>query len=418
MPVDTDHPVVVVGAGLAGLCCALELDRLDVPWILLDAADDVGGRVRTDRVQGFLLDRGFQVLLSAYPECRRLLDFDELRPQAFLPGAQVRVDNGFHRVGDPWRRPADALATLRAPVGSMVDKARIALLRARTAATPTHRLMDGDEATTGEHLAALGFSDRFVDVLLRPLFAGIQLDPELQTSRRAFDFVFAMLARGDNVLPAEGMQAIPRQLAARLDPARVRLGRRVRAVRDTTVELEGAQPLPASAVVIATGGPAAAALDPRVVDPGSRGVGCVYFASERPPVSEPVIVLDGERQGPVNNLAVLDRVASGYAPPGAHLVSAAVVEGWQLPDAKLVPAVRAQLRSWFGAAVDGWRHLRTDRIPHAQPDQTPPRLSPPQRPVRLAPGRYVCGDHRDDASINGAMVSGRRAAEAVVADLS
>lgn len=421
MPPDADAPVVIVGAGLAGLCCAVELERRDVPWLLVEAADAVGGRVRSDEVDGFVLDRGFQVLLTAYPEARRLLDYDALDLRAFEPGALIRRNGTFHRVSDPLRRPQHALSTLRAPVGSIGDKLRVGLLGARLRSTPTSRLFDGPDVATERRLRDLGLHDDLIDHLLRPLFAGIQLDWSLATSSRAFSFVFAMLARGDNAVPAAGIGAIPAQLAARLDPGRIQLGARVTQADTRSVVIAGQGRLPAAAVVIATDGPSAASLAAEVPDPGSKQVGCVWFAADTPPVAEPILVLDADRSGPVNNLAVMSRVADGYAPPGAELVAASVVPApgarVDAPDDDLVPAVRAQLRQWFGGTVDGWRHLRTDRIPHAQPRQPAGRLSPPARPVRLADGRYVCGDHRDDASINGAMVSGRRAAEAVAADL-
>lgn len=419
-PPTAERPVVIVGAGLAGLCCAIELGRRGLPWLLLEAGDAVGGRVRSDTIDGFTLDRGFQVLLTAYPEARRLLDYEALDLRAFEPGALIRRGGSFHRVSDPLRRPQHALASLRAPVGTLADKARIGLLGARLRTTEAHRLVEGPDVATVRHLADLGFSDEIVDHLLRPLFAGIQLDWSLATSSRAFTFVLAMLARGDNAVPAAGIEAIPRQLAGRLDPARIRLHTRVTAIDDGGVTVADVGHLPAGAVVIATDGPTAARLDAAVADPGSKTVGCVWFAADSAPVTEPVLLLDADRSGPVNNLTVMSRVAPTYAPPGAELVAASVVPApgarVDVPDDQLIPDVRDQLRGWFGPAVDGWRHLRTDRITHAQPRQPAGRLTPPGRPVGLGPGRYVCGDHRDDASINGAMVSGRRAAEAVAID--
>jgi phytoene dehydrogenase-like protein len=406
-PPDADHPVVIVGAGLAGLCCAIELDRVGVDWLVLEAGDAVGGRLRTDSVDGFRLDRGFQVLLTAYPECQRLLDY----------GALLRVDGGFHRVSDPFRRPAHALATAAAPIGGLVDKGRVALLRTRLQRRQPHTLLEGPERTTLQYLVEAGFSQKSIDAFFRPLFAGIQLDPSLSTSSRAFEFVFAMLARGDNTVPSGGIQAIGEQLASRLAADRVRLSARVQRIEADHVVLDGGGQVPASAVVIATDGPSAAGLSDAIADPGSKGVGCLYFSADEAPLDEPVLVLDAGHTGPVNNLTVISRVAPSYSPSGAELISASVIEDWSTDDVRLVPAVRDQLRRWFGGAVDGWRHIRTDRVPHAQPRQTPPALTPPERPVRLAPGRYVCGDHRDNASINGAMVSGRRAAEAVAADL-
>jgi phytoene dehydrogenase-like protein len=227
------------------------------------------------------------------------------------------------------------------------------------------------------------------------------------------EFVFRMMAEGEVAIPAAGMGQVPAQMAARLPQGALRLGARVRSVAPREARLESGETVAADAVVIATEGPEAARLLGAFPAPASRSVTCVYFAAERAPIAEPVLVLDGDGTGPVNNLAFPSQVAPSLAPAGAVLVSATVLErrgtGLTVED-----SVREQLTGWFGAGVHRWRHLRTDHIDHAQPQQAPGSLEPSERPVRLASGLFVCGDHRDTASIQGAMVSGRRAAEAVL----
>jgi phytoene dehydrogenase-like protein len=413
------RPVVVVGAGLAGLACARRLTEAGLPVAVLEAGDGVGGRVRTDEVDGFLLDRGFQVLLTAYPEARSVLDFRGLELHRFDPGALVRLGGRFVRVADPVRRPRSALATVTAPIGTPMDKLRVAALRRRVTSVPLSGLFRSPDTSAREALAAAGFSQRMIERFFAPLFGGVLLDRGLGTSRRMFDFVFRMFAVGDVVLPTRGMGAIPEQLAHRLPAGTVELGAEVGAVEQGAVALAGGGRREAAAVVVATDGPTAAKLlgpgNPALAAPASLAAACVYFAAERAPVDEPLIVLDGDGEGPVNNLCVPSEVAPTYAPPGASLVSAAVLGDGGDPDA-LVPRVRKQLEGWFGADVRAWRHLATYRIEHAQPAQPPGRLEPPERPVRVGPGLYAAGDHLDNASINGALTSGRRAAEAVLAD--
>ena len=409
--------VVIVGAGLAGLACARELESRGVPWRVLEAADEPGGRVRTDEIDGFLLDRGFQVLLTAYPEARRVLDYPSLDLHAFEPAALVRAHGRFHLLSDPLRRPLRIPATLAAPVGSVVDQIRVALLVRRLRRGDPADAFNATDTTTETALRDAGLSDRIIERLFRPLFAGIQLDATLGTSSRMFAFVLRMLAEGASALPADGMKAIPEQIAAGLPAERIRYGRRVAEVEHQLVKPIVGTPLEAAAVVVATDGSTAAGMLDDVPDFGSNSVSCVYYAAESPPITEPVLVLDGDGEGPVNNLCVPSVVAPAYAPAGAALVSASVVEDRGVDANELESAVRAQLRMWFGAAVDRWQHLRTYRIPRAQPRQPPGVLEPPQRPVRTESGVYVCGDHRDNASINGALVSGRRAAAAVAADL-
>jgi phytoene dehydrogenase-like protein len=409
--------VVIVGAGLAGLCCARELHRRGVRSRLLDAADAVGGRIRTDAVDGFRLDRGFQVFLTSYPEARAVLDYPALRLRPFLPGALIRFGGKFHTLADPWRRPLAALRSLVAPVGSLADKVRVGRLRARVLSGSAEDRFRDPETTTLATLEAAGFSGAMIDRFFRPFLGGVFLDAGLGTSSRMFGFVFRMFAEGEACLPAEGMEAIPRQLAAALPAGSVRLGARVEQVRPGSVRLDTGEELAARAVVVATDGASAARLLGVAQHAGAVGVTCLYFAASHPPVDSPVLVLNGDGVGPVNNLCVPTSVAPTYGPPGASLVSATVL-GTPPDEDRLLGEVREQLASWFGPAARSWRHLRTYRIPDALPRQDPPALAEPERPVRLEPGLYVCGDHRDNASINGAMASGWRAAEAIAAELS
>jgi phytoene dehydrogenase-like protein len=410
--------VYVVGAGLAGLRCARRLHERGVTATVLEAGDAVGGRVRTDRVDGFLLDRGFQVLLTAYPEARSVLDYRELELHPFYPGALVWTGGRFVTVADPFRRHLDGLRTLVAPVGGLGDKLKLASLRRRVVAGSLEELFARPEISTGQALARDGFSDEMVDRLLRPLFGGLLLDRELGASSRMFEFLYRMLALGEAALPTRGMAAIPEQLANGLPPGCVHLGQKVAEVGDGGLVLAAGERLRARAVVVATDGPTATGLLGEGAAPASAAACCLYFATDRAPIDEPVLVLDGDGAGPVNHLCVPSAVAPTYAPAGAALVSATVLERPGLPrGADLEAAALGQLADWFGSAVVGWRHLATYQIPHAQPAQPPGALDPPARPVRVRPGVYVCGDHRDNASIDGALTSGRRAADAVLEDL-
>jgi phytoene dehydrogenase-like protein len=396
-----DAPVAVVGAGLAGLSCAVALHRAGVPVAVYEAGDGVGGRVRSDHVDGFTLDRGFQVALTAYPEMHRQLDMAALDLRAFDPGALVWRNGKGSVVADPFRRPTTTLSTVTAPIGSLFDKARIALLRHRLRSVHPAQLLRAPDGPTRTALADAGFSDTIIDRFFRPLVGGIQLDPELTDSRRMFDIIFRMLADGDSAVPAAGMQAIPQQLADQLPPGTVQLDSPVTATTPTSVTVHGEQ-VAAAAVVVATEGPVAAALlDLPPVE--SKSVGAVYFAAPEPPVTDKLVVLDGTGRGPVLNVAVMSNVAPSYAPAGSHLVVAAL-PGHDGPS--IEHDARTQLRGWWGPQVDAWDHVATYRIAHGQPRQRPP-FDPKQR-VRLDDGRFVCGDHRDTASIQGAMYSGRR----------
>jgi phytoene dehydrogenase-like protein len=404
--------VVIVGAGLAGLACAQDLTRVGVACTVLEASDGVGGRVRTDAVAGFVLDRGFQILLTAYPEVQRRLDLAGLEVGLFEPGAAIRRRGKFHRVSDPLRRPQRIPATLAAPIGTVSDKARLVRMVLDVRRHTVQDLLRRPDMTTAERLAQAGFSDRMMESLWQPLFAGIQLDPDLEVSSRRFDTILRMLAVGATGVPRRGMGAIPAQLASTLPDDAVRLGARVVGIDTSGVTLEGGEHVDGRAVVVATEGSAAhRLLGARVPDPGSRAAACCWFAVPGPPLPGPLLILDGEASGPAKNVAVMSEVSPSYAPAGRALVAAAV-PGPAALDPTITRRVREQLARWFDSGTADWEHLRTDVIAHGQPTQGSP-LNPKQ-PVALGEGVFVCGDHRDTASIQGAMFSGGRTASAVL----
>ncbi|HZD31907.1 MAG TPA: NAD(P)/FAD-dependent oxidoreductase [Candidatus Angelobacter sp.] len=409
--------VLVVGAGVSGLVAAVELKRRGFSVQVLEASDDVGGRVRTDVVNGFLLDRGFQVLLTAYPEARRCLDFPALHLRAFEPGAIVRQGGRFHTVSDPIRRPRKVLKSAFAPIGTVSDKLLIAELRGELLAMGIDQILSEPEMPALEALRDYGFSDRAIDRFFRPFLGGIFLDPELATSSRMFRFVYRMFAQGMAAIPNHGMQQIPRQLATQLGAESIRVHAAVQQVWDGGVQLESGEELPAGAVVVACDAVRAARLLPDArIRTAMRGVRCLYFGATDAPVSQPYLVLNGEGEGPINNLCVPSVAAPGYAPKGRHLVSATVLHA-PVNEDQLIHDVRQQLRAWFGAKTDAWEFLRSYHIEHALPDQSLENGGVAMSAVQTGSGLYYCGDHCGTASLNGAMLAGRRAAEAVCGEI-
>lgn len=385
--------VIVVGAGAAGLACARTLAAGGLEPIVLERGPEPGGRVRTDEVEGFLLDHGFQVLPRGYPEARRLLDFHRLDLHDFSRGAIVRSDGRFRRVADPRDSPLGGLRALAGGVITIRDGAAVLrLLRGRPA-----------EVTALAALRDAGLSRQAVETVFVPLLRAIFLEPRLATSSRLLDFVLDALATAPVALPARGMQAITAQLA---DGLEVRTGTAVAAVGPSVVSLASGGVLRAEAVVVATAG----LLDEP--EHGWNGVTCVYFDAPEAPLPGPWLVLNGEG-GAINTLCVPSEVAPGYAPPGRALVSVSMLGAGGTVG---LEAVLRQLRGWFGSVVDTWRHLRTYAIPDALP--ACPVGGLPERPARLTRGLYACGDHREHPSLNGALASGRRAAEAVLRDLA
>ena len=429
--------VIIVGAGLAGLACARELVRAGRRVTVLEAADRVGGRVATDTVDGFRIDRGFQVYNDAYPEGRRQLDLAALELGGFEPGAVIADGHRLRRVSDPWRRPLAAIGGLLDGTVGIADGLRTARLRSDAIRGLRAGRLDPDavaplapgaaagtgpagsgERTTREELAARGFSADFVRRFFVPFFGGVFLERSLDTAASVFLFDFAMFSLGRACLPAGGMDAIPRQLAAGLPPGSVRLGTRVRGVEAGRVTLDDGTALAAAAVVVATDGLAAGRILPpahgdRLATRRWKGTRLVAFAADRSPLPGRRLLVSAAPDGPIDNLTVPSDVAAGYAPAGRSVVYASIRGDWGGVDGDLPEAVRRQAAGWCGAAAASWRHLATVHVPLALPDESPAARA--MRPVspRLAPGLFLCGDHCAAASINGALASGRRCAEAV-----
>jgi phytoene dehydrogenase-like protein len=303
------------------------------------------------------------------------------------------------------------VATLLSPAATLGDKWRVGRLRSRLKGLSLEDLQQRPERTTREALRENGFGPVITERFFRSFLGGIFLDRNLETSSRMFDFVFRMFAEGDAALPAGGMESIPQQLLERLPRETIETDARVERIEGTTVHRADGGSMRARAVVVATEGPAAASLTHEPFNRQARSVECHYYVTDRPPIAEPILVLNGEPQGPINNLCVPSQVAAGYAPAGRSVMSVSVVSNHPLPESD----VRSQLRQWFGQSAADWPRLRSYAIPYALPAVVPPTASSIHQPVTTSqPGLFVCGDHRDTASIQGAMLSGRRAAEAVL----
>ena len=400
---------IIIGAGLAGLACARELHASGSSYVICEAADRVGGRVATDLHEGYRLDRGFQVLLTAYPEARRLLDYAALDLRRFYPGAMVRHGGKWHRVADPFRHPIDGLSGVFNPVGTFADKLRVGWLRLGGFDFSRH----ADSCSTLQALKSEGFSESMIDRFFRPFLNGVFLENQLSTSVRKLEFVMKHFARGDTAIPALGMAEIPQQLAAPLDPASIRLNTRVESIGENGIRLANGEFLAARNIVVATEAPAANQLLDITSPPTiSNAATCLYFTTASAPSNEPILFLNGENDGPVNHLVVLSAVSPAYAPAGQHLISVNVVDPVAAAAPDLEQRVSQQVAGWFGDAVAGWRLLRVDRIPHAVPAQQVIE----EKSVRVRKGIYQCGDHCGVASIDTALASGSAAARAILED--
>ncbi len=404
------HDVIVVGAGLAGLTCAVELSRAGVDVAVLESSDAVGGRIRTDRVDSMLLDRGFQLLNPAYPALAGLVDLAALDLQFFEAGVVVASLGDRVALADPFRSPRDLRQDAARSTGSVLEKACFAAYAARCALDAPSRLRRLPDVGYGEALERARVRGRLRRSVLEPFLAGVLAEDEQRTSRRFVDLLLRMFARAAPGLPAGGMHELPQQIADLLPAGTVRLESRVEAVAGRTVQTaEGA--MTADAVVVATDPLTAAALT-SLPTPVTRGLTTFYHHVAESPAQRRLLHVDGDRNGPIVNTAVVSDVAARYCPDGA-LVATTVLGADD--GSEMLARVERQLADIYGVGTSDWRLVRAYRIPVALPAMLPPLDF--RQPVELGDGVFIAGDHRDTASIQGAIVSGRRAASAVRASL-
>ncbi|MET9169731.1 NAD(P)/FAD-dependent oxidoreductase [Streptomyces sp. SCPE 10] len=426
--------VVIVGAGIAGLSAAHRLTSAGVTTAVLEAAPYAGGRMSTEKVDGFRLDRIGQLLSTSYPALRLTPGLDSLVLRRFAPGVLLHRDGRVHRAGAPagGGSARGALHAVRAlasaprgaaappgrggaPVGGAMDQARLGAALSRIAATPVERLLARPELPAAQALAARGVPARTVEGFLRPLLAALLCDPGLTTSSRCADLALRAFASGRLCVPEGGAEVLPELLARALPPGTVHTGVRVTSVSTTSVATAEHGEIRCRAVLLATDARAAAELLPGLRVPEFHPVTVVHHTTDEPAAAFATgssLLLDADRGGPVAHTSVLSNVDPSRAPAGRVLISSTVLG---TPPEGVDTAVRIHLSRLYGTSTRRWETLAVHHTPEAIPVMRPPHDL--RRPVRLLAGLYVCGDHRDTSTVQGALHSSHRAVRALLSDL-
>lgn len=458
--------VVVVGAGVAGLSAAHRLTSAGITTAVLEAAHGVGGRMSTEKVDGFRLDRIGQLLSTAYPELSLTPGLDALVLRSFAPGVLLHSDGRHHRAGtqagagsargalhavralasaprpgalprsrpagsrsvplpggrgvslpgarpgEPWQAVPPPRVRPGAPLGTAVDQARLGAALTRIAATPAERLLRRPESAAAEALAARGLPARTIDGFLRPLLAALLCDPDLTTSSRCADLALRAFAAGRLCVPEGGAEVLPELLARTLPPGVVHTGVRVTSVSTTSVTTAEHGEFRCRAVLVATDARTAAELLPGLRVPDFHPVTVVHHTTDEPPATGASLLLDADRGGPVAHTTVTSAVDPSRAPAGRALISSTVLGS---PPDGVDTAVRMHLARLYGTSTARWETLAVHHTAEAVPAMRPPHDL--RRSVRLLAGLYVCGDHRDTSTVQGALHSAHRAAAAIVSDL-
>lgn len=407
--------IVIIGGGIAGLTAAVYLHKQGKEVLIMEASDRVGGRIKTDNYKGFLLDRGFQVLLTAYPETKSLLNYKELHLKKFLPGATVLYDKGQFEIADPFRIPSAAFATLFAPVGSLKDKLNTLFLKNKLIRISIDAIFKQKEQTTLSQLLEYGFSQKMIDRFYKPFMSGIFLENNLNTSQRMFDFVMKMFSEGDVAIPALGMEEIPKQLLAMLPENSVMCNTKVVAIDGNTVITNDGNKIEASKILIAT---EANSFSEQYINKQKKEcqqVTNVYFEANLAPTNKAVVILNASTNKKwVNNITVMTNVSKDYAPKDKVLISVSYNGIATVDDNTLSNNMKEELKAWFGNQVDNWQFLKSYRIEYALPNQDIIKNELSESDIQINENLFVCGDHLLNGSINAAMKSGRMAAELII----
>ncbi len=406
--------ITIIGAGISGLTAAVYLHQKGYKVQILEASERAGGRIKTDIIDGFRLDRGFQVLLTEYPETKALLDYNILNLKRFLPGATVLYDRGQFEIADPFRRPTALFATLFAPVGNLKDKINTLFLKNKLVKITISAIFKQPETDTISQLKNYGFSSKMINRFYKPFFSGIFLENDLKTSSNMFDFVMKMFSEGDAAIPELGMEEIPKQLVAMLPENSIQYNVKVSEIENNKIICENGTTLEADKIIIATEAIGLAGNYISKTKQNFHQVTTMYFEASIAPTQKAVVVLNASKDKKwVNNLTVLSNISNEYAPKGKVLISISYNGIPAIDDATLSENMKAELKQWYGNQVNYWKLLKTYRINYALPNQEKVSNEVSNSEIKINDNLFICGDHLLNGSINAAMKSGRMVAELI-----
>ena len=406
--------ITIIGAGISGLTAAVFLNKNGFEVQILEASDRAGGRIKTDIINGFRLDQGFQVLLTEYPETKALLDYEKLNLKRFLPGATVLYDGGQFQIADPFRRPSALFASLFAPVGSLKDKLNTFFLKNKLVKIAVPDIFNQPQTNTISQLKKYGFSQKMIDRFYKPFFSGIFLENNLKTSSNMFDFVMKMFSQGDAAIPELGMEEIPKQLVTMLPENSIQFNVKVTSIENNKIICENGQIFETDKIIIATEATGFASnYIPKTKQKFSQ-VTNVYFEAKIAPTNKAVVVLNASNTKKwVNNMTVMTNISKKYAPQGKVLIAVSLNGIPEIDDATLAENMRTELKTWYGNQLNDWKMIKTYRIKYALPNQDRVSNELSETEMKIDKNLFICGDHLLNGSINAAMKSGRLVAELI-----
>jgi phytoene dehydrogenase-like protein len=401
-----------VGAGLSGLSAAIYLENKGFKTAIYEASSRIGGRCKTEYLDGFILDRGLHFFQKAFPESKRLLDFRSLRLENLYPGVMVHYQNEFHLVTNPLKRFGDLLSNVIAPISTLRDKFKMVGLLTQVSTYPDKFIFNMEEKSVKDFLEEKGFSQLFIQSFFKPFVKTVFYDSPENVSTRLFCYMLKVFSTEENTLPANGISSIPHQLAAQLSKDCIHLHTKVTGIHEDGLTLSNGEIVHARKVILAIPPHKIEKILPGYVsDVKFLPVSCLYFASKTAPVNQPIILLNGEEDGLVNSVFVPTTLQPSYAPAGSHLIAVTLKNHPDMTEDELIDAVLQEMVGWFGVKVNEWAHLKTFHIQNALPQKK--KMNQFQYTQYAGENVFICGDHLSFGSINSALLSGRETAEAV-----
>ena len=407
------YKIHIIGAGVSGLIAAQILENYGYHPTIIEASSAVGGRVKSDVVKGYSLDRGFQVLLTSYPAAKKYLDYDGLALQKLLPGATIFKNGKAQTIGDPLRKLSLLFPTLLSSIGSLADKVNILKLNARLKKKKIPAIFKTEEKTTLQYLKDFGFSNEIITDFFKPFFSGIFLEPNLETSSRMFEFVYKMFGEGLAVIPKNGIQAIPNQLKNKLRQTEIRLNTAVKQVKNNLIILEDGEEIKSDFTIVAT---EASALISNLKNQETQWKSCdtLYFECEKRAINKPLIGLISDENALINNIFYPTSVATN-ALGNKEILSVTIVKKHHFNEAELIAKTTAELKTFCG--ISDLRFLKRYQIKKALPQLSNIQYELSSTETQLNSSLFLAGDQLLNASLNAAMIAGERAAMGVIKTL-
>jgi protoporphyrinogen oxidase len=404
---DTNKKITIIGAGISGLIAAIELEKRGFHPIIIEATDRVGGRVKTDVIDGFQLDHGFQVLLEAYPKARKYLNYRTLDLQELIPGAVIYKNGKTTLIGDPLRDFSLLVPTILANVGSIKDKLAIFKLNLALKKKSLKAIFEAEQLSTLQYLKNKGFSDRIIQNFFKPFFTGIFLETDLQTSSAMFEFTYKMFGEGLAVIPKEGIQAIPNQLKSQLTSTEFRFNTKVKTVEEGRIIMEDYSILASDIIIIATDASKMVTLEKPI---GWKSCDTLYFEVEQNTLKKPIIGLLADHDALINNIFYTTGIANNNTSQ-AEVLSVTIVKKHNLDQTDLINRVETELKKSCGIITK--RFIKRYTIKKALPDIKHVDNQGSDAKFTFSETIYLAGDTQLNGSLNAAMTSGELVAKLI-----